>query len=363
MDVIKKLPKDFCKRVFNECVNNINKTQSFNLIGLPGVGISFYLRYLSANINAHFIHINTYEMPEFTKDELLKQFSRKISPKSSGSNYLVQSREGLEELSKKHERIVIIINRLDRLSKLVDQNLFDNLKFLQDASPSKIVFVLVSSKPISELNPNIAHNTFLAQLKQLFFGTYSTNDLRAISKIDGTNKINERALELSGGHHSLFQTLLRCQSIENPLSDQMVELVVKELVSSQNAKRRDQMQSLALGKTVNNLEYLQDIGLVKKTSRKNEFFSNLILQFLTHASNSSLPSKERKLFKLLLRNCGKIVTKQNIFDYIWGDEIASEWSLNSLVYRLRRNPAFDSNRYTIKSVKKDGYMLIDSLKN
>lgn len=363
MDIIKKLPNDFCSDIYNSCEKNIKDSETINLIGLPGVGISFFLRYLSNKSKHYFININTYELPEFTKEELLKQFARKLSPGYEGLDYLTESRSKLEALSVKHEKIVIVINRLDRVSKLINQNLFDNLKFLRDANPGKIVFMLVSSKPITELSPNTSHNTFVMHAKQICFGTYSPPDLKAISRIDGTAKINQKALELSGGHHSLFQTLLRCQSLDNPLSDQMVELVVKELISSQNAKRRDQLQSLALGKNTNNLDYLYDIGLIRKKSGKTIFFSDLLKLHLEHTGNNTLPSKERKLLRLLTRNLGKVVSKQDIFDYIWGDEVASEWSLNSLVYRLRRNPGFDSNRYTIKSIKKDGYILIDAYKN
>lgn len=356
------LPADFCQKAFKECTTSIEASTSFNLIGLPSVGISFFLRFLSSHSPYKFIHVNTYEMPDFTKEEFFKQFARKVQDAKNDRDHLLACRNGLEELVSKNDHVVIVINRIDRLAGIMDQNFFDNLRFLRDASRKKIVFIFVSSTPLHELGKHLTQSAFAMQTKQLFFGTYSRQDLISLSKIDGTSEIKERALELCGGHHSLFQTLLRCQSLDNPLSDQMVELVIKEIYLSQNAKRREQLENMALKKKVENIDYLLDVGLVTKHGNRYEFFSELLKLFLVHNSRTELPIKEKKLLKILLRNTGKIVRKQEIFDYVWGDEIANDWSLNSLVYRLRRNPAFDSNRYSIKSVKKDGYILIDSFK-
>lgn len=357
------LPADFCQNVFNECTASIESSTSFNLIGLPSVGISFFMRFLSSHSKYKFVHVNTYEMPEFTKEEFFKQFARKVSGKNGNKDYLLKCREGLEELAHQNSHVVIVINRIDRLASIMDQNFFDNLRYLRDTNRKKIIFIFISSTPLHELDKHLSQSAFAMQTKQIFFKTYSKQDLLALSMIDGTPLVKDKALELCGGHHSLFQTLLRCQSLDNPLSDQMVELVIKEIYLSQNAKRRDQLEALALRKKVDNLDYLIELGLVRKKGNKYEFFSELLEKYLLHSVRAELPVKEKRLLKILLKNQGKIVSKQDIFDYVWGDEIASDWSLNSLVYRLRRNPGFDSNRYSIKSVKKDGYELIDSFKN
>ena len=47
-----------------------------------------------------------------------------------------------------------------------------------------------------------------------------------------------------------------------------------------------------------------------------------------------LAQKEQKLFFLLQKDLGKIVTKDKIFEEIWKDE--SDWALNSLIYRMRQ---------------------------
>ncbi len=291
-----------------------------------------------------------------------KQFAEKTNGALTGDNYLKAARKGLEDLAKTNERVVIVINRVDRLGKMLDQHFFDNLRYLRDASREHIVLILISSTPIIEMRLGANADSFSIHTKQLYFKPYAAEDLLAISKIDGTAKVKQKALELSGGHHSLFQTLLRCQSLDSPLSDPMVELVVSDIFMSQNIKRREQLQAIALGKRVVDPEYLINIGLINQTSNGYRFFSDILSRYLVHVGGDKLPHKEKKLLKLLLRNSGRVITKQEIFDSIWGEQVASDWALNSLVYRLRRHPAFDSNRYLIKSVKKDGYVLIDSSK-
>lgn len=358
----RKFPATFCETTLSECNKSIKSSTSMNLIGLSSVGISFFLRFLSTHLDYKFIHINTFELPEFTKDEFFKQFAQKTNPSRTQDNCLSHTRLGLEQLSQTNERVVIIINRIDRLAKLLDQSFFDNLRYLREANSEKIIFIFVSATPLIELRPDGIRDTSSMHIRQVFFKPYRKEDLMTITKIDGTPTIKPKALELSGGHHSLFQTLLRCQSLDNPLSDPMVELVIRDIFLSQNAKRREQLQALALHKKATDLDFLLNIGLIKKEGKSYQFFSELLAKYLEHSGNVSLPIKEKRLLKLLIRNSGRVVKKQDIFDHIWGDEIVGDWALNSLIYRLRHHPAFDNSRYSIKSVKKDGYILVDSNK-
>ncbi len=356
----KNLSKNFCNSTLKKCLDLIRSSSSFNLVALPSVGISFFVRYLSSNPRFKFININTYELPEFTKDYFFEQFAKKTNERIRKEDYLDQARSGLEKLAKKNEKIVIIINRIDRLAPLLDQSFFDNIRYLRDADRSKIVITFVSSTPILELSSGVISDSFSASTNQVFFKPYSVDDMIAITRIDGTLAIKPKALDLCGGHHSLFQTLQRCQSLENPMSDPMVELVIKDIYQSLNAKRREQLLAIAMGKKTTDTEFLYDIGLIYNENGDIKFFSDLLRIYLEHHGKLILPLKEKRLLALLKRYPGKIVKKQDILDYIWGDEIASDWALNSLVYRLRKNPAFDSSRYSIKSVKKDGYILEDS---
>ena len=70
-----------------------------------------------------------------------------------------------------------------------------------------------------------------------------------------------------------------------------------------------------------------------------KLFSPLLAQYIKQNSSFKLPVKEYKLFNVLKKNIGKIVTKDEIFQHVWGEDYteASDWALNSLIYRLRKN--------------------------
>ncbi|MBI2021373.1 winged helix-turn-helix domain-containing protein [Candidatus Daviesbacteria bacterium] len=50
----------------------------------------------------------------------------------------------------------------------------------------------------------------------------------------------------------------------------------------------------------------------------------------------NIPAKEAKLLRLVKKNLGKAISKDEISDYIWKDDLdsASNWALNALIYRL-----------------------------
>lgn len=75
-----------------------------------------------------------------------------------------------------------------------------------------------------------------------------------------------------------------------------------------------------------------------------------------------LPVKESKLFKLLRKNLGNTVSKDEIFIEIWNEnsEEATDWALDALIYRLRKHPFMITNGYIIESHKKIGYTLIQT---
>ena len=71
-----------------------------------------------------------------------------------------------------------------------------------------------------------------------------------------------------------------------------------------------------------------------------------------------LKAKEFKLLQCLYENCGTIVTKQRLFDEVWGDAFFSDGTLNVHIRRLREkieeNP---DNPKLIKTIWGTGYMM------
>jgi len=75
-----------------------------------------------------------------------------------------------------------------------------------------------------------------------------------------------------------------------------------------------------------------------------------------------LPAKEKALFSLLKKRLNMVVSKDQIFEHIWESdpESASDWALNALIYRLKKNPGFLASGYVIENHKKLGYSMLKS---
>lgn len=59
-------------------------------------------------------------------------------------------------------------------------------------------------------------------------------------------------------------------------------------------------------------------------------------ELLLNGEKLELNEKENKLLKLLIKNLGKVVTVEQIEDYVWDGELVGEGALRSLMFRLRQ---------------------------
>lgn len=354
---------NFCHTHAAACLDNIATQTSFNLVAMPGVGVTFFLRHLQNRSNDDYIYINSYEMHEFTKQNLYEQLARKLNVTTSSSEVvdLQAIGQGLHTRAAKAGKVILVFNRFDRLGPIIDQNLCDNLRFLQDINPHKIIMVLVTGEPLIGQAREGLKDILSLVTNTTYFSGYTADELCEIVSLAGMKDIEEKALSLAGGHHSLFQILLRCQNLDNALSDPMVELMIKDLYFGLDAKQQKIVESVAAGRTHAQDSFLDGTGYIKTNGEQSQLFTPLLAEYVLRWGKYHLPVKEKRLLELLKRHTGAVVGKQTIFDAVWreDDGIASEWALNALVYRLRHHPAFDYQRYTIESRKKQGYVLHD----
>ncbi len=357
--------KDFCKHSTSESLKNIQDAQSFNLVAISGVGITYFLKYLESKSRDRFILVNTYEMPEFSKDALYQQLVIKLGglpAKDLQENIQIAKKRINELLSTQKNKLVIVFNRTDRLSRIIDQSLFDNLRFLRDQDRSRVVMIFVSSLPLMEKSTREVKDILTLFSKTVFFRPYDEAGLKEILSLNSSSPIIQSAITLSGGHHNLYNVLIRCQNLDNALSDSMVELLIKDMYFSLDRKRRDELEKVAKRRKITEDEFLIGTGFVKRVSNHMETFTPLLSEYIKEETDTILPVMEQRLFDVLCSHKGDLVDKETIFDQVWKEQdgIASEWSLNSLIYRLRNHAGFDKNRFVIKSAKKIGYILYDS---
>lgn len=365
------LPAKFASQKLKEVKQLINSGISFTVCGIPGVGVTIFLRYLATLDFAHFVFIDVYKLPQLTKSELFKTLLSELGGKvkhADDGQIINECSKILHDLTQK-EKVVIIFNRFDTLKKEIDKTLFTNLSSLWEADRQKVVFIFTGNRPIVETAAKEIGGGYLYILsKNFYFKTYSFEDLKDIldSLYPGLNddqQVTEKALKLSGGHHQLFHLLLKSVKFENPLEDLFIRLQLKEIYENFTYAQRKMLQNIVKGKIVENIDpFLEEIGVIAKYKSGIKFFTPLLKDYIEGYLPLKLPIKESKLFNLFKKNEGRIVFKHELFEAVWpnDDGEASDWALNSLIYRIRMNPVFKTSGYAIESYKKQGYKLIKS---
>lgn len=364
-----KLGPNFAPEKISQFKDLIDAGLSFVVMSMPGVGASYFLKYLTHQDFARFFHVDLYDLPFLTSHEFYKLLLTELGGKTSrktDEQMLKESKSILKSLAgqEKEKKIVIIFNHFDQLKKAFDWNFLSNIQSLSQVSSGNIVLIFTSIKPVSDLAPDAVTGgniNFFSRI--LYFKPYSEKELKKLLEVQPEPKNPqdslERLIELSGGHNQLFHILLASHK-ENLLLDQFVRLQLKELVDYLNYSQRKQIQKISFGKKTEVDDYLLNIGMVKKTASSYTLFTPLLSEYIKISLPNKLPPQEAKLFKLLRSSIGSIVSKDEIFSILWekNPEKATDWALDALVYRLRKHPYISSQGYVIESHKKLGYSLI-----
>lgn len=365
------LGPDFAKDKLKDFKTLIDRGISFVTMSMPGVGASYFLKYLACQDFAHFIHVDLYELSTLTQHEFFKLMLTELGgnpAKKTDDQLLQEAKIILKSLLDKQEKIVLIFNRFDQLKKEFTQQFLSQIQSLSAIEPDKIVLIFTATKPLYELAPGaMSGGNLNFYSENLYFKPYSIPDLKKLLSIDPgrltTQENLDRLLNLCGGHNQLLHIFLSSQK-EQLLLDQFVKLQFKELLDYLDYSQRKQVQRVALGKRVEEVdEYLLGVGMIKKTESGFELFTPLLSEYIRTNFPAKLPAKEAKLFKLLRKNIGKVTSKNEIFNEVWGEdnEDATDWALDALIYRLRKHPFITSHGYIIESHKKIGYTLIQTI--
>ena len=355
--------KRFCKELVNGCIDSFAADDSINLVAMPGVGVTFFVRHLEYCSPDEFVSVNSFEMHEFSKAALYNQLARKLGLEPARTDHvdLQMISQALRARATDGRKVVLAFNRFDRLGPILDQGFYENLRFLREAADGKLLLMFLTSEPVVEQAGQGMQDLLRLVDKLVYLPCYSFADLTEIVKSGGVSSVDDVAMKLSGGHHALLQILLRCQNLDNALSDPMVELLIKDMYLGLSPKRRKSIDMVASGRTKDVDAYLTGVGYIVEDQGKFRTFTPLLSEYALRQGRAHLPVMEKRLLNILKRNADRVVSKQDIFDHVWreADGIATDWALNALVYRLRRHSAFDSQRYTIESHKKQGYILRD----
>ena len=182
-----KFGDQFCEEKTLEVKKLINSAVSFTVAGMPGVGVTNFLRYLAIRDFAHFIYIDSYLLPTLSKKEffqaLLKELGGKNAKKDS-SDLLAQCLNQLQILTTKYPKIVLIFNRFDQLKAEFNSEFFSNIWSLRNVSPDKISIITTANRPISEIAPQSLQVGHLGVFSKIvYLPHFSLSDTKTIVKV------------------------------------------------------------------------------------------------------------------------------------------------------------------------------------
>jgi len=377
-----KLGANFAKEKLADFKRLINSGQSFTVVSMPGVGVSYFLKYLACQDWAYFIHVDLYNLPSLNQHEFYRMLLTDLGGKpgsKTDEQVFLESKAILKKLAEQYSKVVIIFSRFDQLKKDLDENFLSNLQSLTTLALGKIVEIFTSIKPLYELAPEaVSGGNLPFYSKILYFIPYSPKDLKSLFMLDHTLKAHpdlDEIIKLSGGHNQLLNIFINSHKKSNLLLDKFVKLQLRDLYNYLDYSQKKDVQRIALGKTMAEVdEYLLGVGYVKQSTSevkkmrlhlggvKFELFSPILAEYIKTNLPVKLPVKEKALFNLLRKNLGKVVSKDEIFNEVWKefDEGTTDWALDALVYRLRKHPFLQSHGYIIESHKKVGYTLIQA---
>lgn len=362
--------KKFCEERIKEVNRLIDSATTFSVIGFPGIGISIFLRYLQLQPFGNFFYVDCFGLPNLTSQDLFTALLAKLGERLEGKTEgeLVEClKNKLEALVRGSEKIVILFGGFDQLKDQFDQELFHYLRTLRSVNPQKIIFIFGICKRIESLISDKLMDIDLSLFSTNFYlRPYSKTDLVYLlsiygPKIEMEEEKFERILSLSGGHFQLLQLLLKSERVHDPLLDPFIKLSFRNIYQHLTHQQKKIVQKLAVtGSFDKKDDYLLKVGLVFEANGKYQLFTPLFAEFIKTQTPLRLSVKERKLFNLLKQNLGGLVSKDKIFETVWGNQFdeASDWALDSLIYRLRKNSIFISSGYLIENDKKLGYRLV-----
>lgn len=361
-------PHDFCPESTQACLKLIEASCSFTLRAMPGLGVSFFLKHLAKKPEYFWLPLNLYELPKPTPQLLIKYLAHTLGCPIPGKyESLAHCIEGrIQELAKNHERIVLVFNRFDALEQATGMFMLNTLRSIRDINRKNIIFIFAASKSLANRLSPQQMDSFNLFSKEVFLKPFSSRDLSFLLTLDKSASLVTpqhvpRVIELSGGHHSLAQTLLRCQSLDNPLGDPMVRLQLDYLLSCLNPKEAQDLLRVTSSNNTNKNDLLAHYGFVLKERSKTRMFTKLLEKHLKTKQVHALPPKEKALLDLLQYHAPNFVSKDEIIEKVWINtrDGGSEWALTALLYRLRKHPSFIASGNTISTLKKRGYALVE----
>jgi hypothetical protein len=287
----------------------------------------------------------------------------------------------------------IFFIRFDRLTEIVSNEFFNNLKGLRENTHFKLSFVFTSFRPLEEVKPEVFKPASLyAFCQNLFVKPSNVQDSKIIIEAEKKHyrvlldeKLEKMLINLAGGYFQYLHLGLQViRNAQNPIEteseleillsqDERVNFQSEELLDHINATEQEILNKIVLGKAtreeeIESQKYLIETGFIKKEGNKYLLFSRIFENYLKDkqlpktSSTSDFTGKELLLFNFLKENEGEICDREKIAAAAWPEEEldVTDWAIDRLIGRVRNKIKEQKLPLEIITVKTRGYKLIKS---
>jgi hypothetical protein len=419
-------PLYFRKAQATQLGHEIKNRHSVVLVGMKRVGISNFLRFFlyHLKIQETFVHdhkkhlfiavdlndmverelfpfwiltfkrivdsINTTNIPSETKKEVEELFLNSIQ---INDQFMM-----IENIRKVLKKIIdhgflptIFLIRFDRMQQVATENLFANLRGLQDSMHSQLSFVITCYRPLEDLVPKLEKSFLSSFTSPMFLSPASIDDQEILLKTYQVRydlKLNpaEKKLlfDLVGGHIRFLQLALIYLNENNKLpfekalikmaDDERIILQAEELWESLSQDEQHVLKKIvdktATNDLINSQKYLLQTGFIKEENHQFSVFTKLLENYILSHSISKktgentldFTKKELALFNYLQKNLNQVCERDQIIEAVWTDEEealeVSDWAMDRLVARVRAKLKKQKSTQEILTIRTRGYKLI-----
>ena len=420
-----KYPLTFREEDAKELGQHVMHRHSVNLLGMKRVGISNFLRffmyhkdivdtyigkdekflYIPVDLNdlvereiypfwsltlKRIVDVVNYsELPGVDKKKIESLFVSSIQ--TQDLFLLIDSvRQALFDISMSGVSPTIFLLRFDRMKDVVNQQFFDNLLGLREATHQKLSYVFTGYQTLDKIAPSVFTKASLSVFSHLMYlkpaekkdGKVIYDTFKNWYKLDLKPEIEESVLDLTGGHVQYLQLALlilnekRDKNITSKedllrlfLEDERIMLQSEELWESLTPAEKEEVSEVVRDgsqKEREESDYLIKSGFILKREGKMTVFSPLFIDYVSQKKEESethsqyFSKKENMLYEMLKKNLDTICEREDIVEVVWPEYKefgVSDWAIDRLVARVRQKLKKQNSNYKVVTIRTRGYSL------
>ena len=299
-------------------------------------------------------------------------------------------REALDAIVTAGIHPVIFFTRFDRISNLLSDDFFANIKGIHSAAGRQMSFVFTSYLPLEQISKSPINRSKIDFLHTHYIKPANPADSGAIISgfqlhhgITIAPALSNKMIELCGGHAQYLQLALliyleqqekitSAKLLEQVLmNDERIMLQSEELWESLSDETQHFLKSVCTSQGCKtkptNLPYIERAGLLTQHNDSIYIFSPLLTHYVEEKAQTKksqsleLTKKEHLLYTCLHNNINEICERETIIEQVWPEDEdygISDWSIDKLVERLRTKLKTKDPSLEVITVRTRGYKMM-----